>query len=136
MSNNFNYITVIESGPADRAAQTMKSRMVESICATIAQLGTGAYFGRFQCGLVQKESEMTNFPDRDTRPGYYDYMGSAPNSPMLIIGIVVGVLIVGGLIYSFSGATGVSPNQGATHQITQPAAPTTSPALPSPNPKP
>jgi hypothetical protein len=79
---------------------------------------------------------MTNFPDRDSRPGYYDYMGSAPNSPMLIIGIIVAVLIVGGLIYNFGGPAGGNPNQGATHQITQPAAPTTSPAMPSPTPKP
>ncbi|WP_158813854.1 hypothetical protein [Methylocapsa sp. S129] len=82
---------------------------------------------------------MTNFPDRDMRQPDYDYSGSFPgNSPMMIIGVVVVVLILGGLWYNFSSSSGVrpQPNQGAIQQMTQPAAPTTSPAIPAPTPKP
>jgi len=82
---------------------------------------------------------MTNFPDRETqRPGY-DYTSSVPgNSPMWIIGIVVVVLIFGSLLFNFGGPAGThSPaDQGSIQHMTQPAPPTTSPATPSPTPKP
>ena len=82
---------------------------------------------------------MTNFPDRETQQPRYDYSNSIPgNSPMWIIGIVVVVLMLGSLLFNFSGPAGVrsSPNQGAVQQMTQPATPTTSPNTPSPTPKP
>jgi hypothetical protein len=79
---------------------------------------------------------MTNFPERDTRR--YDYMDSG-NAPMWIIGLVAVVVLILGMLWVGSNVPvrdNTTPDQAAIRHMIQPPAPTTSPAVPSPTPKP
>ncbi len=85
-------------------------------------------------------------PDRDmqqrSRNAYSGVPGQLPsdansglpgNSPMLVVGLVIAVVAVGGLIYSFGGhrmGNQTGPNSSPAHQITEPA----TPATPAPSP--
>jgi hypothetical protein len=84
---------------------------------------------------------MTNFPDRDTRPGYdYSYASSTAGdyAPMWVIGSVIVLLVLGVFWYSLSGPArvGPAPDQPAIQHMTQPPAPTAPPTEPSTTPKP
>jgi hypothetical protein len=66
---------------------------------------------------------MTNFSDRDGRS-----VGSWLTNPVAIIAIIVAVVIVGWVIYSFSGAR-MAPAPSVSQTTTAPAIP--APATPS-----
>ena len=81
---------------------------------------------------------MTNFPNRDMEQSFYEDSRTRPGiTTGWIVAIGAAVLIVIGLIYHFGGVSMDHPqaNPAAIQQTTQPAAPTTSPKLPSPTPQ-
>jgi hypothetical protein len=97
----------------------------------LAGQGTRKMAGAFPTRARSAESDMTNFMRRpDHNPS-----GIPAKSPMMVAGLVVAIIVIGGLTYTFSRPTGdrPPPNQGATHQTTEPAAP---PTVPAPTPKP
>jgi hypothetical protein len=84
----------------------------------------------------KKESEMTNFPDRNMDHSGFprdDYrIGPAGNSPMWIIVVIAVVAVLGLMFYFGSASTGrIHPEQSAIEQQTQPVAPAPTPAKPT-----
>jgi hypothetical protein len=80
---------------------------------------------------------MTNFPNREMEQSFYEDSRTRSGMTGWIIAIGAAVLIVIGLIYNFGGVSMDHPqvNPAAIQQTPQPAAPTTSPKLPSPTPQ-
>jgi uncharacterized iron-regulated membrane protein len=118
------------------AIRTERSKLgrLSLVALLLGVAGTPIHLRRSRSGC-EKESEMTDFPDRKTQAPGYDFSNAneSGNVPAWILGAIVAMAILGMLWYGVSGSTHVAltPDQPSIQQTAQPPAPATHPVEPA-----